>query len=476
MGATILALAPVPHRKRELSRALQSTQNATYFVEDLNGFLSKMESVAPQVVILDCDACDPKLASGVVEYFHRQPTTASLMLLSFESDKQRLMHALTDCELPNLLVRHGGARGDGPSFEATELLVGCDKLVRRSIFGLEKYVGAWGAMVHRATLKSLQEKATFLDKFEAHLESLECTPVIAQEMLLAVEELLLNAIVHSPRFEEAAKTGPIELAPELQLEPSEHVDVVHASNGEKLFVSVTDHHGSLSREALKRYLFGRIKLDATLVPEQKPTGAGLGLTLALHRVHHLVVNVQPGERTEFIAGWRLRPTSSKEFQELEKSINIFWLPPASNVSARPAQTGPWPFDPRVLQKLRAESGTWKVVLARLEEVERRIRAHAASLEYAAKAGSYREGFEHCLRLQAALLELGTGALGTTLRELIAAEPERFVEQARAYKPLIATEIESTSRSLGTFLILARPLALSGKDALSVEPTPFKGLG
>jgi hypothetical protein len=208
-----------------------------------------------------------------------------------------------------------------------ELLVTCEKFLRRDIFGIDKYIGAWGVVLHRATIDSVASKASFLDEFEQYVTDLGSPSAIIPEIVTVADELIINALIHAPHLPDGRpKYEAVASKANIVLEPHEVIEVVYGCDGRSLMLSVADNFGRLGKRTLYDYL-SRSFQGRPLVVENKPGGAGLGLSLSTHNIHQLIFNIQDTVRTEAIAGWYLRVLNAREFTQVEKSINVFRLPP-----------------------------------------------------------------------------------------------------------------------------------------------------
>src|SRR6185503_17571793 len=116
-------------------------------------------------------------------------------------NKEPVLYLIKNRELSNVIAKHGAIRVVYPVIDERELLVTCQKVLRRDIFGLDKYVAGWGIALRRFTLKSVADKAPVLSELEGYLTDLEAPVTVVPEMLTVAEELMLNAIVHAPRDE-----------------------------------------------------------------------------------------------------------------------------------------------------------------------------------------------------------------------------------------------------------------------------------
>jgi hypothetical protein len=308
--------------RRQVSRALCAGGIVPHFVdrtEDLAG-------VQSDLIILDCDNTDPKVMDAVLAGISRSRHPAPVIILSVGSDKGPLIELIQRYDIGNLVAKHGAIRAVFPVLDERELLVTCNKVFQRDIFGIDKYVASWGVVLHHTVITGMADKVPFLNQFETYLTELDCPQSVVPSIVTVAEELILNAVVHAPRHENGEpKYEEIGPYPELMLEPHEYVDVSYGCDGQRLMLSVTDNFGRLNKDTLYNYLargFDQTQMEA----ESKPGGAGLGLSLSFRSIHQLIFNIQESLRTEVIAGWYLRVSTASEFRQVGKSLNLFWLP------------------------------------------------------------------------------------------------------------------------------------------------------
>jgi CheY-like chemotaxis protein len=312
--------------RRQISRSLHAGGMDVVFLERPQEIPDVLKANAPRLVLIDTDNTELSgievALAGLVELHHHFP----IILLSLGANKATLVELLKRSEIGNLVAKHGASRAVYPVVDERELMVTCQKVITRDIFGIEKYVGAWGVQMHATTMKAIADKATFSKEFEEYLIGLDCPAAVIPDILTVAEELIINAMVHAPHDENGQPRyehlGP---KPGLQLRPNEYVSVAYGCDGQRLMLSVTDNFGRLSKEAVYGYVakgFGETKM----VVETKSGGAGLGLSMAFMSIHQLIFNIQEHVRTEAIAGWYLRVNNASEFRQVGKSLNIFWLP------------------------------------------------------------------------------------------------------------------------------------------------------
>lgn len=327
-----------PHRqnRRQVARSLHSGGISAHFFDRID-VVDAILALAPGIAVIDCDAFTPEDALATIRQLDGH---CSVVLLSSSADKSQLLNLIQAHDIGNLVAKHGAIRAVYPMLDERELLVTCEKVLRRNIFGIDKYVGSWGVVLHHITLTKLADKAQALAKFEGFLNELDVPETITQGIITVAEELILNAVIHAPRDADGnAKYEHIGPRPDLVLEPNEHVHISYGCDGQRLMLSVTDNFGQLEKRTVREYLT-RAFDQAQLRTEDKASGAGLGLSMALRSIHQLIFNIQDRKRTEVIAGWYLRVNSTGEFRQVGKSLNVFWLPKDSVPKQEGAPTSP----------------------------------------------------------------------------------------------------------------------------------------
>lgn len=322
-GSRITVLTANRQTRRQVARALSSGGIATEFVEraaELDG-----DHLARDLIVLDGDGGEPASIEDALARIESCERVPPVVLLSLAADKANLIDLIRKHDISNLVAKHGAIRAVHPVLDERELLVTCEKVLRRNIFGIEKYVGSWGVMLHKKLVTSTNDKLPLLAEFEAFLRNLDCPTSVIPSIVTVAEELLLNAVVHAPHDADGQpRYEHLGASPELVLKPDEYVEVVYGCDGQRLMLSVTDRFGRLNKATLYSYLTRGFSDNIEV--EKKAGGAGLGLSLAYRSIHQLIFNIQDQRRTEVIAGWWLRVNTAGEFRHVSKSLNLFWLP------------------------------------------------------------------------------------------------------------------------------------------------------
>lgn len=311
--------------RRQVARTLYSGGIELRFCESAVDCQNVLGREQPGLLIIDADTVDAQVVQDTLGLWLKQSKRGPVILLSLGENKAPLFDLLQRYDVGNLIAKHGAIRAVFPMLDERELLVTAQKVLKKDIFGLEKYVGIWGVPVQRHPLRSMADKYELTQALEGFLTDLEVPSAVVPDMVTVADELMVNAIVHAPRLPDGTpKYEHIGPDPKLVLEAQEYGEVTWACDGQRFMFGVSDPFGALARDTVNVYLsksFGGQKQAI----EHKASGAGLGLAMTLKRVHQLVFNIRERERTEVLAGWYLRVENAGEFRQVSRSLNVFWL-------------------------------------------------------------------------------------------------------------------------------------------------------
>ncbi|MFH2004963.1 MAG: hypothetical protein ABI333_00120 [bacterium] len=208
----------------------------------------------------------------------------------------------------------------GASLDSAELVATTAKLLRRDLFGLEKYL-PWGAARHRLIVSDSRDKARYVREVSALATRLGCSERIVELVEVVVDELSTNAIFNAPRDDAGKPRHAHRNRREaVVLQEHERAELTYAFDGTYFAVALRDPFGALSRETVVSYLHRCLKQT----PDQLPGagGAGMGLFRTYRALSKLVINIRPGALTEVIGLIDLR-LSIKQFKQQPKSLHLF---------------------------------------------------------------------------------------------------------------------------------------------------------
>jgi hypothetical protein len=263
---------------------------------------------------------DPEAA----DYANSQETLASLraaprggppvLVLATLKGDPTTHRLLLASELDNFL-----AVARGQSVEPQMLTLTARRLVERDVHGLEPYFGR--SRITTMGVRGSRDKRTAVDAVETLARRLGFHPQVVHGIAVVADEILSNALYNAPvdltgrpRFAHLRRSTPVVLA------PTEEIQFFMASNGERVGLGARDPFGSLELSSVLARL-KRCAARENYRVEKTSAGAGLGLYYVFNLVHHMVVQVTPGQCTEVI-GFVSVTNSYRDFVTRPRSLNL----------------------------------------------------------------------------------------------------------------------------------------------------------
>ena len=265
------------------------------------------------VVVVQYDRMTVSDQRALVDKF-THPEAPPLVILSSELNHEDLAGLFGTQVLTNLVCT-----GDtGP--DLSDLLVTLQKLGQRDIFGLEKYF-PWGVELHTRSIRSCIQRDDAVIEVKQYAEQRDVPRRLTNMIRTVADEFLSNALYNAPtfpdgrpRFRHRARTEPVVL------DPDEAVIVQFCCDGRRFGLSAVDPFGSLSPITVMDNLARAFRAGHDQMRDEG--GAGLGFFQMYDALSHLVVNIDPGRRTELIG---LTDVSGgyRSFVASGTSFNIF---------------------------------------------------------------------------------------------------------------------------------------------------------
>jgi CheY-like chemotaxis protein len=197
---------------------------------------------------------------------------------------------------------------------AEELTITAQKLLRRDLFGAEKYL-LWGTQLDAFVITRASQRVHVVEQLAHAVRSRGQSARVASMAMLVADELISNAVHNAPVDAAGAHyRRDLPRDGELELDDRHQVVLRWGCDGRYLALEVTDRFGSLDRDAI---------LDALAKQDVRDSGggAGMGLALAYRSCDHLVFDLAPGKRTEIIALVDVRHSQAERVPA--SSFNVF---------------------------------------------------------------------------------------------------------------------------------------------------------
>jgi hypothetical protein len=185
---------------------------------------------------------------------------------------------------------------------AEELLATVQKLRRKEVFGLEKYI-AWGAETRSYTLGDTRERDDAVASLARDVVGVGLPDRVGGLVSVIADELIANALYLAPLDEHKHRYRASEGRERSRaLRGRDVVTVRWATDARYLAIEVRDRWGTLDPKAVAgRLITGK---------HASSTESGMGLALAYACCNQFVIDLQPDVMTEVIAvlDVRYKPT------------------------------------------------------------------------------------------------------------------------------------------------------------------------
>ncbi len=317
-GRRILFYDPDLKALKLAERALLATQSEVEIVGDENTLLEKIASVTKyDLLMVNFDPpirADSKWGQFFDKLHGSHPETCLVLHATARTENYLPLMA------ERRYVRNLIAKNDEP-LDPDELIITAEKMLRRDLFGLEKYL-QWGVSPYRLEIRDSREKLDYVHAVSAYARRLGCNDRTTEAVENIVDELVTNAIFNAPRDKEGnPKYAKMSRRETVVLQEHEVATLEFACDGNNIAVSQTDPFGALTHDTIVTYL-NRCLVKGPQQLSDASGGAGIGLYRVFQSLSKFIVNIDPGKKTEVIALIDLR-LSMKRFRQLPKSFHIF---------------------------------------------------------------------------------------------------------------------------------------------------------
>lgn len=274
------------------------------------------------MLLIDVDSSEGDINWLLEHMAARHPSTISL-LMSRDFHSPVIKGLLDNPGFNNLVAKHGGLT-TSEIIDETELIVTTEKLFRRDIFGIDKYIPPSAIRVYERAIHGTEDKKAALAALAMFLEEIDCFGAVRPSVMLVADELLMNAMFNAPIGPDgSAKYAGRDRRLPLELEEDEVVQFSYACDGKNIALGVRDGFGSLDREIIVRYLKQSFERGPGVM-EEKRSGAGLGLFMVFNSITQLTFNIELGVTTEVLAMFFARK-GAKGMHSSGRSLHIFLI-------------------------------------------------------------------------------------------------------------------------------------------------------
>ena len=283
---SILIVTPDRKTQRTVQRILGVTGYRVDIADALEQGIRLMQHRAPLLVVVDGTAATSPVADAFFAAAAARGAEACMTLLSSDA-ANHVPRILGLGAVTNLLVH-------GMPILAEELTTTVHKLIRRDLFGAEKYL-LWGTGLHAVSMTNANQRSTIVSQLADEVRARGQSARVASMAMLVADELLSNAVHNAPVDERGQHVRrDVARNVDIPLSGRDTVTLRWGCDARYLAIEVTDQYGSIDRETI----LGSLGKDTI---RETGGGAGMGIALAYRSCDHLVFNLAPNKRTEIIA-------------------------------------------------------------------------------------------------------------------------------------------------------------------------------
>lgn len=313
-GRKVLFFDTDPKALRVAERALAATGSDVEVVADEDTLFARTENDGYDLYMVSLEPshmATPRWA----EWLDRSAPQAKLVLHCTQRTEDYLPLLNDRRYLQNLI-----AKNETP-LEPEELIRTSEKILRRDIFGLDKYL-LWGVEPIKVRITSSREKPQIVRTVSEFAARLGCNERTRELIETITDEVVSNAIYNAPRNPDGtAKYAKVDRRNAITLEDSEAAELQVGCDGDYIAIAQVDNFGALDKGVVVEYL-NRCLIKGPQQVSQKEGGAGIGLFRIFSSLSKFVINLQPGKKTEVITLIDLR-LPMKKFRAQPKSFHIF---------------------------------------------------------------------------------------------------------------------------------------------------------
>jgi anti-sigma regulatory factor (Ser/Thr protein kinase) len=315
-GRKVLFFDTDPKALRVAERALAATGSDVEIVADEDTLFIKTENDGYDLYMVSVDP--PSMANPRwTDWLDRSAPQAKLVLHCTQRTEDYLPLLNKRRYLQNLI-----AKNETP-LEPEELIRTSEKILRKDIFGLEKYL-LWGVEPFKIRITSSKEKPAIVRAVSDYARKLGCNERTLEMIETIVDEVVSNAIYNAPRNPDgSAKYAHVDRREVVNLSEAETAELQVGCDGDYLGLAQLDPFGALDQGVVIEYL-NRCLVKGPQQVSDKAGGAGIGLYRVFTSLSKFVINLQPKKKTEVITLIDLR-LPMKKFKSLPKSFHIFMV-------------------------------------------------------------------------------------------------------------------------------------------------------
>lgn len=206
-----------------------------------------------------------------------------------------------------------------------ELATTARKLFTGDIFGVQQHLDP-GTEIGQVRVRSSAERAAYLQTVTDFASSQGIRGRTLRGAVDMVDEFLMNAIYDAPADEAGRPLyDEVDRREDVVLTEAQAGTLSWGCDGRYLGIGIEDPFGRLTKRRVLEYLHKCFQASDGQIDEE-PGGAGLGLYRIYRSLSSLVINLEPGRRTEMIGlidvgrSGRMRRRSVRSFHFFVREV------------------------------------------------------------------------------------------------------------------------------------------------------------
>ncbi len=289
LGKSVLLYTSDRRGARPIITSLRAAGNELLLVDQPDDAVSLMAACAVDLAVIDC--ADTGVYGRLVD---GDDDRVPMIALARDSDPDTLLELVCLHGTNHVLAARNGV------FDALEVVTTVEKILRRDVFGADKYLHAFGVDLNTRELRGADDRDDLVSMVVDYVASLGLGKEVSAAMGTIADELATNAVYNAPRLEGGEpRYAHVDRREKIELDPWEYATVQFGCDGRNFILSVSDEFGALSVDRVRSRLRDCLRRPDQI--EQKAGGAGIGLYTVFQHCNQLVFNLSPGRRTEVIA-------------------------------------------------------------------------------------------------------------------------------------------------------------------------------
>lgn len=186
--------------------------------------------------------------------------------------------------------------------------------------GLNRFLPS-DVKISKFEIKNSKQKSEIVERINLELSLRKWDPRMALSVVLAADELMLNAIFSAPTDEKGVHfMSTLPRSTNVSIDPKFAVEVEFGISEGQAAITVRDRAGSLDRKTILKHI-GLAFHEQNLAPAETQSSSGLGLAMVFKSGANLHFSLQEGVCTEVTANY-IRASNYANFRNSVQGLSV----------------------------------------------------------------------------------------------------------------------------------------------------------